>query len=68
VPGKTPQVIVSALNAEIVKVLQADAAKVQLAREGVEAAGGTPAQFAAHIRSEGRKWAAVSKAANIKGE
>jgi tripartite-type tricarboxylate transporter receptor subunit TctC len=67
-PGKTPPGIVSALNAEILKVLKSDEAKTQLSREGVEAAGGSPAQFAAHIRSEGRKWAAVIKAANLKGE
>jgi tripartite-type tricarboxylate transporter receptor subunit TctC len=68
VPGKTPPSIVSALNAGIVKVLRGDAAKAQLSREGIEAAGGSPAQFAAHIRSEGRKWGAVIKAANIKVE
>ena len=67
-PGKTPPGIVSTLNAEIVKVLNSDETKAQLNREGVEAGGGTPAQFAAHIRSEGRKWAPVIKAANIKGE
>jgi tripartite-type tricarboxylate transporter receptor subunit TctC len=39
-----------------------------MSREGVEPGGGTPAQFAEHIRSEGRKWAPVIKAANIKGE
>ena len=67
-PGKTPQGIVATLNAEIVKVLHADETKAQLSREGIEAVGGTPAQFAAHIRSEGLKWAVVIKAANIKGE
>jgi tripartite-type tricarboxylate transporter receptor subunit TctC len=60
--------IVATLNAEIVKVLHADDTKAQLSREGIEAVGGTAAQFAAHIRSEGLKWAAVIKAANIKGE
>ena len=67
-PGKTPPGIVSALNAEIVKVLNADDARTQLSREGIEAAGGSPAQFAAHIRSEGKKWAAVIKEANIRVE
>jgi tripartite-type tricarboxylate transporter receptor subunit TctC len=67
-PGKTPPAIVMALNAEIVKVLSADATKTQLARDGIEAAPSTPAQFSAHMRAEGSKWAAVIKAANIQGE
>jgi tripartite-type tricarboxylate transporter receptor subunit TctC len=67
-PGKTPPAVVAALNAEIVKALRADDVKAQLLREGVEAAGGTPEEFAAHIRTEGKKWAAVIKAANIREE
>ena len=67
-PGKTPPGIVAALNAEIVKVLSADSTKAQLTREGIEAAPSTPAQFAAHIRGEGLKWAPIIKAANIQGE
>jgi tripartite-type tricarboxylate transporter receptor subunit TctC len=67
-PGKTPPAIVASLNAEIVKTLNADSTKAQLAREGIEAAGGTPAQFAAHIRAEGLKWAPIIKAANIQGD
>jgi tripartite-type tricarboxylate transporter receptor subunit TctC len=67
-PGKTPPAIVAALNAEIVKVLSADATKAQLARDGIEAAPSTPEQFAAHMRKEGIKWAAVIKSANIQGE
>ena len=66
--AKAPPAIVPALNAEIAKVLQSDEAKAQLLREGFEAAGSSPAQFAAHFRSEGVKWAAVIKAANIKEE
>ena len=67
-PGKTPPAIVMALNAEIVKVLNADATRAQLARDGIEAAPSTPEQFAAHMRKEGLKWSAVIKAANIQGE
>ncbi len=67
VPGKTPRPLVMRLNAEILKVLSAESTRSQLAREGVEAAGSTPEQFAAHMKSEGQKWAAVIKAANIKG-
>lgn len=67
-PGKTPRQVVATLNTEIVNVLHAEETKAQLSREGIEAVGGSPAQFAAHIRSEGLKWAAVIKSANIKGE
>ena len=67
-PGKTPLPVVSMLNAEIIKVLNSEDAKAQLAREGIEAAASTPEQFAAHIQTEGRKWALVIKSAKIKGE
>jgi tripartite-type tricarboxylate transporter receptor subunit TctC len=67
-PGKTPPAIVAALNADVVKVLNAESTKTQLAREGIEAAGGTAAQFAAHMRAEGLKWGPIIKAANIQSE
>jgi tripartite-type tricarboxylate transporter receptor subunit TctC len=36
--------------------------------QGVEPVGGTPSQFADHIRAEIQKWAKVVKDANIQPE
>jgi tripartite-type tricarboxylate transporter receptor subunit TctC len=64
-PAGTPQNIVTALNAAVVTILNTDNARAQLLNEGIEAAGGSPQQFAAHIQAERRKWAAVIREANI---
>ena len=60
-PTRTPASIVNALNAEIVRNLGMPAMKEQLERQGVEARGTTPAEFASFIASERVKWAKVVK-------
>ena len=66
-PAATPAAIVSKLNAEIDRWLQAPETKEQLLGQGAaEAAGGTPEQFAAFIRSETDKWAKVVKESGAK--
>ena len=37
----------------------------RLAADGAEPVGNTPAEFAAHIKDEMRKWAEVARAAKI---
>jgi len=66
-PAATPAAIVSKLNAEMDRWLQAPETKEQLLGQGAaEAAGGTPEQFAVFIRSETEKWAKVVKASGAK--
>ena len=60
-PARTPQPLVSRLNAEILKVLQLPATRERFAAEGFEAVGNTPAQFAAYIKAEQIKWGKVIK-------
>ena len=67
-PARTPQPLVSRLNAEILKVLQLPATRERFATEGFEAAGNTPAQFAAYIKAEQIKWGKVIKDAGIKAD
>ena len=67
-PARTPQPLVSRLNAEILKVLQQPATRERFAAEGFEAAGNTPAQFAAYIKSEQVKWAKVIKDGGIRAD
>ena len=67
-PARAPQPLVSRINAEILKVLQLPATRDRFAGEGFEAAGNTPAQFAAYIKSEQVKWAKVIKDAGIRAD
>jgi tripartite-type tricarboxylate transporter receptor subunit TctC len=67
-PARTPPALVSRLNGEILKVLQIPAMRERFAAEGFEAAGNTPAQFAAYIKTEQVKWAKVIKDAGIRAD
>ena len=64
-PAGTPQDIVMRLNAEIVKALAQPDIRDALAREGYEAIGDTPEQFAALIKAEVARYAKLIKAAGI---
>ena len=65
-PAGTPPEIVAQLNAEIARLFTAPDMREKLAREGTEAAGGTPEQFAAFFQASMVKWARVIREANIK--
>ncbi len=67
-PAGTPRDIVIRLNAEIVRALQAADVRGRLAADGAEPVGGSPAEFAALIKSEISKWAKVAAAAGIRPE
>jgi tripartite-type tricarboxylate transporter receptor subunit TctC len=62
-PAKTPQPIVTRLNAEVVKVLQMPDIKQYLFNQGLDPAPTTPDEFGAYIKSEMAKWAKVVRAA-----
>ena len=67
-PARAAQPLVARINAEILKVLQQPATRERFAAEGFEAAGNTPAQFAAYIKSEQVKWAKVIKDGGIRAD
>ena len=64
-PAGTPADIVARLNAEVTQALRTQDMQDKLAGDGAEPVGTTPAEFAAHIKSELEKWAGVARAAKI---
>lgn len=68
VPAATPGELVTKLNTDIVSVLKDPGVKERLLQIGAEPMPGTPAQYAAMIKTEIAKWAQVVKQANIKIE
>jgi tripartite-type tricarboxylate transporter receptor subunit TctC len=67
-PAATPREIITRLNAELVKALATADLKERLATAGIEPVTGTPEQFAAFIKSETARYAAVIRDAGIKPE
>jgi tripartite-type tricarboxylate transporter receptor subunit TctC len=67
-PARTPRDIVLRLNAEVNKALASPAVSERLAAAGTVIAGGTPEQFAEHLRRETEKWAKVIKTAGIQSQ
>lgn len=65
-PARTPPDLVARLNREIVRVLQLPEIRERLLSQNTEPVGNSSREFAAFIRSEHDKWAAVIKQANIK--
>ncbi len=65
-PAGTPPAIVAKLNAEIGRWLATPEAKEKLAKQGADAAGGSPEDFVKHIAAETAKWAKVVKESGAK--
>jgi len=65
-PAKTPRPIIMRLNGEVAKILNMPDVKEFLFKQGLDAAPGTPEQFAAYMKSEREKWGKVIKAAGLK--
>jgi len=65
-PARTPLDIVLRMNAEINQALISPAVSEKLVPAGFGIGGGTPEQFAEHLRRETAKWAGVIKTAGIK--
>ena len=67
-PAATPKPVVDTLNRAMVQVLAEPDVLRQLHDLGVEVGSSTPAEFAAYIKSEIPKWAAVVKASGAQVE
>lgn len=67
-PAATPQNVVTRLNGELNRILQATEMKEKLAAQGAEAAAGTPEEFARLVRDDAAKWGRVIREAGVKVE
>jgi tripartite-type tricarboxylate transporter receptor subunit TctC len=67
-PKGTPKAIIDKLNAAANEALKDPQLRELMLSQGNEIGGGNPAEFAALIKTEGVKWSAVVKSANIKPE
>jgi tripartite-type tricarboxylate transporter receptor subunit TctC len=65
-PAGTPQPLLGQLNRRLVDIIKSRELREQLVQSGVEPIGSTPAELAAHVRSELPKWAKVIKAAGLR--
>ena len=65
-PAGTPAPIIKRLNEEIRKALASDDMQKQLALQGAQSLGSTPADYDAFIRSETKRWGEVIQAADVK--
>jgi tripartite-type tricarboxylate transporter receptor subunit TctC len=67
-PAGTPKSIIETLNKAANEALKDPQLRELMLSQGNEIGGGSPADFAALIKSEAAKWSAVVKAGNIKPE
>jgi tripartite-type tricarboxylate transporter receptor subunit TctC len=68
VPAKTPRPIINRLNKEFAAALTLPDIKDFLFKQGLDAAPGTPEQFAKYMKSEYAKWTKVIQAAGLKAQ
>lgn len=67
-PANTPKEIVSRLNAEIAKALQAPDVRKKLSDQGADILGGSPEQFGSLIKTDIARWAPVVKESGAKAD
>ena len=65
-PAKTPKPVIERLHAESVKILARNEIRSSFLKQGMEAEGNTPQEFAATITREVDQWLKLVKSAGIK--
>jgi tripartite-type tricarboxylate transporter receptor subunit TctC len=68
VPAATPRALVNKINLEINQALALQDTRDKLLLQGIEAQGGSPAEFAAFLKSEIPKWTKVVRDSGAKPE
>lgn len=67
-PAKTPTATIDALYREFRRVMALPNIRKRFQREGAEAVGSPPPEFAAFVKSEVAKWSDVARKAGLKPE
>lgn len=67
-PVGTPPALMTQLNADFVRALNAPEVQKQIRAQGLEPSPSTPAEFAQQIRTDYEKWGKVAKASGVKIE
>lgn len=67
-PAKTPEAVVARLSKEIAAALRNPEMRSALAKQGLDAVGSTPDEYAAHIRDESARNGRLIKAIGLKLE
>jgi len=67
-PAATPAPIVEKISTEIARAIQLPDVREFMAREGADAVGSTPQEFAAFFRNEVDRYARVIRSANIRAD
>jgi tripartite-type tricarboxylate transporter receptor subunit TctC len=67
-PAATPSAAIAKINAELNALLQLPDIREQLAKQGMNAAGGPPERLGNLVKSELARWARVVNAAKIKAD
>jgi tripartite-type tricarboxylate transporter receptor subunit TctC len=65
-PARTPPPVIAQLNREVNRILLLPAVAAVLRDQGVEPVGGSPEQFALHLRTQVEKWGTLARAAAIR--
>ena len=65
VPAGTPKEVIARLNREINAILGQPDMRERFAQAGAETIGGSPEQFAQHIRNEREKWSKLIRERGI---
>jgi tripartite-type tricarboxylate transporter receptor subunit TctC len=68
VPARTPQVVVSRLNEEIVKTVHSPEIEARLTDQGLEPVTTTSDEFAAIVRSDIARWSKALRETGIRAE
>lgn len=67
-PARIPEAEVARLHAAVLRAMALPDVQSGLQRQGIEPRTSTPAEFAAHVASEVRRWSEVVRVANIQAE
>ena len=67
-PARMPEAEVTRLHAAVVRAMTMPDVQAALVRQGIEPRTSTPAEFAAHVAAEVRRWTEVVRVGNIQPE